>query len=264
MAELLDGVGVAEGIPVLWPCWSMEANEAVWELIVKRRLGKRAKKELALVDGLARAIDRPELATILEGASVADPRIEKMFNMMFDPAHSNKKLATMARECGLSYTELTDVIKKHRLAEGIVRMSEHVPQILTDVAEDAKNKSEFCPKCQGIGTVVDPRPPAIKKGEDVADFMDKNDPRIDESAPIPMTCPQCKGLGEVVKQGDQGARKLVFDSLGLTGGRGPLIAVQNNTLQAGDGDDLESILAMGKKKALPPQPTITVEQLKED
>ena len=35
---------------------------------MKKRLGKRAKKELALVDGLARAIDRPELATILEGA----------------------------------------------------------------------------------------------------------------------------------------------------------------------------------------------------
>lgn len=215
---------------------------------MKRHLGKRAKKELALVDGLARAIERPELATILEGASVADPRIEKMFNMMFDPAHSNKKLATMARECGLSYTELTDVIKKHRLAEGIVKMSQHVPQIMTDVATDALNTLDICGKCSGVGSIFDP----INKGED--------------GGQIPIACPQCKGTGEVKKSGDQGARKLVFDSFGLTGGRGPLIAVQNNTLQAGDGDDLESILAMGKRKSLspPPAPTITVEQVKEE
>ena len=213
---------------------------------MKRHLGKRAKKELVLVDALARAIDRPDLATILEGAAATDPRIDKMLGMMFDPAHAPKKLATMARECGLSYTELTDVIKKHRLAEGIVRMSEHVPQIMTDVAQDALNTMDMCGKCQGVGSIFDP----INKSDD--------------GGQIPITCPQCKGTGEVKKSGDQGARKLVFDSLGLTGGRGPLIAVQNNTLNAGDGDDLESILAMGKKKALPPQPTITVEQVKED
>lgn len=233
---------------------------------MKRHLGKRAKKELALVDGLARAIDRPELAVILEGASVADPRLEKMFNMMFDPAHSNKKLATMARECGLSYTELTDVIKKHRLAEGIVRMSQHVPQVMQDVATDALNTMEPCGRCAGIGSIfVDER----LLRDDAEPEPETFDPRVEEQklrdkGQVPMECPNCKGSGEVKKIGDAGARKLVFDSMGLTGGRGPMIAIQNNTLNAGDGDDLESILAMGKKKALPAQTqTITVEQVKD-
>ena len=87
-----------------------------------------------------------------------------------------------------------------------------------------------------------------------------DDPRSKPVA-VPMTCPQCKGDGEIKKSGDAGARKLILESLGVIGGRGPLIAVQNNNMTVGE-DDMESILKSSKPRPQLPQ-TIEAEIVKE-
>jgi hypothetical protein len=211
----------------------------------QRKLGKRDTRELALMKDLAKGITRDELTDILDG--VADQRLQMFLGMMHDPAHSNKSLAKIARECNVTFIELSDLIRKNRVAEGMIRMTQHVPDIMQGVAEDALSTQEFCPKCQGIGSVFDP--------------LNKND----DGGQVPMDCPQCKGTGEIRKSGDAGARKLVFEAIGLTGKQGPLVAVQNNTLNVGDDDDLESVLKMTRQRPqLPQLPQVTVEQVKDD
>jgi hypothetical protein len=159
----------------------------------------------------------------------------------------------MARECNVTFKELAAIVKEHKTAEGQIRLAMRIPQVMEDVAADALNTTEFCPKCQGVGTIVDQTKPPAK--------LDEDDPRA-EALPVPITCPQCKGAGEIKKSGDQFARKLVFESAGLIGGRGPLVAIQNNTLNAGDSDDVESILKLTRRQ--PAQlPQVTVEQVKD-
>jgi hypothetical protein len=207
----------------------------------QKKLGKRDKRELVLMKDLAKGITRDELTDILDG--VADQRLQMFLGMMHDPAHSNKSLAKIARECNVTFVELAEIIRKNRVAEGMIRMTQHVPAIMQGVAEDALSTMEFCPKCQGIGSIFDP----IKKGDD--------------GAQVPMDCPQCKGKGEIKRSGDAGARKLVFEAIGLTGKQGPLVAVQNNTLNVGDEDDVEAVLKLAQRQAQLPQVVVT--QVKE-
>lgn len=215
----------------------------------KQHLGQKARREVSLMKSFARVMPRDDLAPILDAAS-SDKRVEAMYNMLYDPQFSDMSLATMARTCGLTFVELCDILKKHRVAEAHVQTANHLPEVMEGIAEDAKNTKEFCPKCQGTGTIVDATKPPTA--------ADPDDPRS-EPQPMPITCPQCKGRGEIKKSGDLGARKLVLESMGMIGGRGPLLNINNNTLNVGEGDDLESVLALGKKKSLPAAPTQTIE-----
>lgn len=205
------------------------------------------------MDGLERAITRPELEEVLSAQTGDEKqlsRLQMFVEMMHDPAHSNKKLATMGRECGLTYTELTDMIKKHRLAEGIVRMTEHVPQVMEDVAKESLSSTGVCEKCDGAGSVL--------KDQEV-----KMDGEKFEVKKVPVPCKHCKGTGEVVKPGSAAARKILFETVGLTG-KAPLVNVNNNTLNV-DGGGMEDVLRMGRGRQLPEKgtpPTITAEEVK--
>jgi hypothetical protein len=42
------------------------------------------------------------------------------------------------------------------------------------------------------------------------------------------TCPECRGVKTQRKIGDKHARDLIYESMGLTAQKGPLVAIQNN------------------------------------
>jgi hypothetical protein len=215
---------------------------------VKRKLGKRATKEVSLIRrDIMSQVPRDEMKDILRGQT--DDRFIQMYDMMFDPAHSNKSLATIARESRVSHMELVDAIRRFRMGEGIVRMSAHVPDVLEDVGIDAKSRDDMCAKCEGVGTILKDQEVTVE-GEGV------------KAARVPVKCPKCKGAGTVRKAGDTAARKLIFESIGLTGKTSPLIQVntQNNTAQV---DGLEELLKMTRR----PQaqlPSITAEVVKDE
>jgi phage FluMu protein Com len=214
---------------------------------VKKKLGKRATKEVSLIRrDIMSQVPRDEMKVILRGQT--DDRFTQMYDMMFDPAHSSKSLATIARESRVSHMELVDAIRKYRMGEGIVRMSQHVPDVLEDVGIDAKSRDDMCAKCEGVGTILKDQEVTVE-GEGV------------KAARVPVKCPKCKGVGTIRKAGDTAARKLIFESIGLTGKQGPLIQVntQNNTAQV---DGLEELLKMTRR----PQaqlPSINAEVVKE-
>lgn len=196
----------------------------------KRKLGNLQKKEKTMNDMLSKEMTREELKPVLR--SVADKRFEQMFDMMHDPAHSNKSLSTIARECGVQHMELCDAIRKYKMGIGIVRMSKHVPDIMEDVAVDAKSREDVCPHCEGVGTVL--RDQTVQmEGESL------------KATKVPVECPKCHGKTTIRKPGDTNSRKLIYESIGLTG-KTPLIAVQNNTLTA-TFDGPEELLKLSRK-----------------
>ena len=196
----------------------------------KKSHGKLALREKKLNDRLSKAVSRDDMKQILKVQE--DKRFIQMYEMMYDPVHASKSLSTIARECGVGHMELCDAIRKYQMGIGIVRMSQHVPDIMEDVAIDAKSRNDVCPQCDGVGSVL--RDQEVKvEGEAV------------QVRKVPSECPKCKGKGYVRTAGDKDARKLVFESNGLIG-KAPLIAVQNNTLNTGT-DGLEELIRMSRK-----------------
>ena len=86
---------------------------------------------------------------------------------------------------GLSSIDLLDAFRNFQLLRGIIEMSRVAPEIMADVAEDARSRMETCKGCQGEGTVNTRR------------------------------CPQCEGEGLTRVPGDYRARKLIFQALRL-------------------------------------------------
>jgi len=175
-----------------------------------------AKKETALVpvslvqepvertaiDTWMDAVDKQTLEDAL--AFSDDARFQRFLSIWQSPDGLKRSAASIAQTCGIRLDEFVKFYQNSAVQRGMVRMSEHLPQVLEDVAVDAKSKYVMCETCGGEGEISD------KKG--------KNE----------RVCPTCKGKGEVRKVGDSDSRKLVFESIGLTGKRGPMVAIQQN------------------------------------
>lgn len=138
-----------------------------------------------------------------------DPKFALFYQARMDPAYINVSFSELCRKFQISLADVDDMWRKHQLHKGMIAMMNQVPQILTDVAEDAKTHMEFCQKCDGTGVIPDG---VVEEGTEA-------DTR---------TCPRCAGLGEVKVIGDKAARDLVFESIGLIGKKVPFNAIQMN------------------------------------
>lgn len=147
-------------------------------------------------------VDEGEFKTALEGQS--DPKFTLFLAARADPAYRDESFASLCKKFGITLQDVDELWRNHQLHHGMIQMMNHVPQILRDVAEDSKSTTQMCPKCEGLKTVADGEPPIIR------------------------TCPLCKGAGEMRRPGDKASRELVFESIGLTGRKGPMVAIQQN------------------------------------
>ena len=141
---------------------------------------------------------------------------------LHDPNYSRCSFPKLLRKFNISLHEAQCLYTDHMRHLGLLRMSNHLPQIMEDVAVDALSHMQACPRCDG---------------EKVVESM-RGDRKIRRM------CPGCKGSGEVRVIGDKHARELVFESMKLIRQReGPLVAIQQN-FDAGDGlnESLETLL----------------------
>jgi hypothetical protein len=155
---------------------------------------------------LEAAIPREEWIAAFEAGS-EDERVLNLLGRFLDPTIGRRTLPQLCKEVGLTYPQVLKLITRHRLDQGILRMSAHVPQVLDDVGVDAKSKLVACPTCQGEKVIrtISPKTGCV----------------VDEKQ-----CWCCDGTGKMRKVGDVDARKLMFETLQLTGRRGPLVAQQ--------------------------------------
>lgn len=143
------------------------------------------------------SIDKDTFEMFLEDA--CEEKFDTFLALMRDPAYAKKPLAQLAKMCHLTLSELQSLYTDGMRQLALIKMSNQLPDIMTDVAEDARTKMESCPRCDGRKVLEDKRP-----------------------------CPMCKGAGEVRRIGDKHARDLVFESAKLTGQKQPLVAIQQN------------------------------------
>ncbi len=150
---------------------------------------------------------RDELAHVV-GVS-DDPRVIRLVSLLLSPRTEIKRrsLAKLADMCDLSYAELLRTISQSNVSAGLLRMSQHVPNVMESVAVNACNREVPCELCKGTGEVIDRR------------FAKKGQPANSRQ------CHNCGGSGKVTERGNVDAQKMVFESIGLTNRKSPLFAI---------------------------------------
>ena len=179
---------------------------------MRRKDGKKkarlpVKTEAVAIRTFAEKVPLIEFHEALELSK--DTRFEKLWALMLDQAHRHTSFVALCNLAGISLTDLYDFWHKHQLHAGLIEMLNHVPKVLGDVGVDAESRNTACNRCDGQGKVLD-----IIPGSDVE--------------PEERLCPVCEGSGKMRVVGDKAARDLLFESIGLTGKRPPMVAIQQN------------------------------------
>jgi len=177
---------------------------------------KQASRDLPMKTFIEN-VPRAEFEQALELSP--DPRFRQLFDGMTDPHLARMSFAGLCKQFSITLNDIHDLWRNHQLHKALIRMSTYTPEILEDIAIDARSKMQGCTHCNGSRVVTDT-----------------------EGAVWP--CPVCRGAGEVRVPGDKNARVLTYEALGLMKRGGPLVAIQQNFgLDAG----LEEILGATQK-----------------
>lgn len=186
----------------------------------------KQRKEIVALNHFSKHISREELAHALGDAD--DTRAMQLANLMLDPEYAKTTVGVLANKVGLTTSSVIEAYRKRKVAESTAIILKHAPQIMEDVAEDAKSRIVVCPTCKGE-KVVEIRTP-------------------DRVTCAP--CLTCEQTGKVKESGDNNARKLVFESIGLIGKTVPLIDARKVVI--GDDDGLEETLKnIARARSLP-------------
>lgn len=165
-----------------------------------RKVPAIASRDTA-VKRFAKSVDMDALKMFVDEQEV--PKYQTLMAMMGDPAYRGLTFATLLRKAQISLQDIQGIYSDGMRHMGLLRMMNHLPSIMEDVAEDARSTMVPCSRCDSIGVVP---------------LSDK------ETRP----CPSCHGERYVRQSGDKHARDLVFESAKLTGQKVPLVAIQNN------------------------------------
>ncbi len=131
-------------------------------------------------------------------------------NAMCDPDFRRYGVAQLCHHVGVSISDLYEVWRSYQHSVGLIRALGHVPDILDDIAVDARSKDRPCPACRGTGVT--------EEGE----------------------CLTCEGNKRVRISGDIDSRKLILEATGITGkGRGLNINISNTI---GKTDSMEDVI----------------------
>ena len=184
-----------------------------------RKVKGQAKRTARLLFGttgarvMETAEEREHMALVL-GRS-ADARVQHLVTDLLsnDPDSIRTSLAVLAERHGLNFHSISDEYTRLRKAEGFIRAAHHIPEIMEQVATDAKNRWEECPACKGLGE-IDSKDGIVK-------------------------CP-ARGCvdGRVYVQASVDHLKLMFDTFGLTGKSGGGVNVNLDLRDTGRSESL--------------------------
>ena len=194
-----------------------------------RKLSPLTRKDVPM-RRFSDTVNREQLQDFL--SSSGNERYETLFLLMQDPAYSGLAFGTLCKKAGVTLHEMHSLYTDGQRQLALLRMSNALPDLMADVAEDARTTMESCPRCDGFGFIK-------------TAYGGTRD------------CPTCEGKLKVRRIGDRQARDLIFEAAKLTKQSGPLVAIQQNF---GGGDShLESILNKTRAIALDKPSTPVVE-----
>lgn len=171
------------------------------------QIGREGMLEMLVESGSKQAM---QLAELLQ-----DPR--------YAPESSNFSFYSLCERADLTLKDVAHLYEQYQGIVAKVRLMKHIPDVLEDVAIDAKSKDLPCVYCLGTGKALQ---------------LDKSS---GEFVPTGFPCPECKGQGSTRQIGDKDARALVFETAGFTR-KGPLIDQRSVTINATDGQALASLV----------------------
>jgi hypothetical protein len=167
-----------------------------------------------------------------------DDKYSAFLQALHDPGYSPCSFPTLLRKFNISLHEAQSLYTDHMRYLGLIRMSNQLPQIMADVAEDALSHMQACPRCAGK-KVVGSR--GNKK--------------------VLRDCPECKSTGEVRVMGDKHARELVFETMKLIKQSGPLVAINQSIGTAGALDSkFEDLMKLTQAIVNAPTTTTSIEE----
>ena len=121
-----------------------------------------------------------------------DPRAQRLLEMLMDPAYRNHSLGKLCEKVGLRVVDLLDLFRKFKWDVGTIDLYQQLPQIVKELADDARSSQAACGRCDGEGTL------GVGESEE-------------------KSCPQCEGTGQVRVPGDPQARRLFLQLTGMIG-----------------------------------------------
>jgi len=158
---------------------------------------------------------RVEIAGVLALSDRQD--FKDLSRAALDPLNSGVSFARLAEKSGLNFHMISSEYRAIKVDEGYVRAARHLPDLMEQVAVDAKSRDERCRTCKGTG-------------------------KLDEDKP----CPTCDGLGTVYVLGNAERLKLIFETFQLTG-KGGGVAVNLDLRKVAASETLEDLAStMGK------------------
>jgi len=118
----------------------------------------------------------------------AEPRFHQLLELLQDPTYARHSFARLCELAGgITIIDAMEMVRQHHLLIGMMESLTHLPQVMVDMAKDARARSEPCPRCDGSGRIPRPEVPG---------------------GTIP--CPRCQGEGKVRVPGDPHAREAAF------------------------------------------------------
>lgn len=158
-------------------------------------------------------------------AASGDKRFREYLRQLNLPKNRNKKCSTIAKIMDISLAEFIDFLRTSYRAQAMSVAAMRLPDITSDMADDAMTQKEACGRCDGWGFVGVP---------------DDQMPVLEEGKPIPgnirpmgtkfvRDCPQCNGTGKINKAGDSHAREKILLMNGISNkSPGVTVAINNN------------------------------------
>lgn len=153
------------------------------------------------------------------GAS-SDPMLKQLSRIILNPMPQDKlsSVSSLAENLGITSRQFTNGLKDLMRDEGFVRMAQHLPVVMEDVALDAMSHDLECSTCKGLGQVIK---------DEVAE-----------------ACTKCAGKGTVRVLGDTDRLRLLFETFELIGKRGAGINIDLRRVEAAENlSDLSQSIA---------------------
>ena len=176
-------------------------------ILTNTKKARETKRDL-MVRNFWKGISQDEFVQALESSS--SEKMGLLRNAMCDPDFHRYSLVQLCRHVGANIIDLYEAWRSYQHSVGLIRALGHVPDILDDIAVDARAKDRVCPTCRGTGQ---------GEGGD---------------------CLTCDGQKIVRVSGDTDSRKIILEATGITGkGRGVNINI-NNTI--GKTDSMEDVI----------------------
>src|SRR5215813_12624666 len=135
-----------------------------------RRTPEHANRDVPAVR-FWKSIDREAFESALSGSDKYTTFLQALHN----PHYSRCSFPTLLRKFNISLHEAQSLYTDHMRYWGLLQMSNQLPQIMADVAEDARSHMQACPRCEGEKFIESTR--GDSKG--------------------PKSCPDCNGSGTV-------------------------------------------------------------------